>query len=35
VPPEVETESGWVRHVLEVDRHGAVVRAGYDASVCG
>lgn len=28
VPPDVEIESGWVRHVLEVDRHGAVLRAG-------
>jgi homoserine kinase len=28
VPSEFDGEPGWLRHVLEVDRHGAVVEAG-------
>jgi homoserine kinase len=28
VPSEFDSEAGWLRHVLDVDRHGAVVQAG-------
>jgi homoserine kinase len=35
VPPDFDVAPGWVRHVLEVDRSGAVVRAGMMAAYAG
>jgi homoserine kinase len=35
VPPDFGAEPGWLRHVLEVDRHGAVAQAGMMAAYAG
>lgn len=35
VPPEFDAEPGWLRHVLEVDRDGAVVEAGMMDAYAG